>query len=194
MAYELVVIGTSYGGLQAVSTLLGGLPADFGAAIVVVQHRSKDSDETLVHLLQDHSRLPVREAEDKERIEPRTVYVAPPDYHTLVERGELALSVDAPVVFSRPSIDVLFETAAEAYGARAIGVVLTGANADGSMGLRRIQQLGGYTIVQDPSTALGRTMPQAAVAAVRVDAVLPIELIADQLVELVSRKRDGQRV
>ena len=193
MAYELVVIGTSYGGLQALSTLLDGLPPDFPGSVVIVQHRSKDSDDTLVNLLQEYSRLPLREAEDKEAIEAGTVYLAPPDYHTLVEDRAFSLSVDAPVVFSRPSIDVLFETAADAYGPRLVGVVLTGANADGSAGLRRIKRFGGYAIAQDPSTAAGPAMPRAAIAAVDVDAILPIEQIAGRLVELMAGLRAPHR-
>ena len=193
MAYELVVIGTSYGGLQALSVLLEGVPVDFPAAVVIVQHRSKDSDDTLANLLQERSRLPLREAEDKEAIEPGTVYLAPPDYHTLVEDRAFSLSVDAPVVFSRPSIDVLFETAADAYGPRAIGVVLTGANADGAAGLRHVKRRGGYAIAQDPSTAAGPAMPRAAIAAVDVDAVLPIEAIAGRLVQLCAGVRAPRR-
>ena len=174
MSYDLVVIGTSYGGLHALSVLLEGLPEGFRPAVAVVQHRSKDSDLTLVSLLSDRCSCEVREAEDKEPIEPGRVYVAPPDYHLLVEDGVFGLSTEAPVTYSRPSIDVLFETAADAYRERLIGVVLTGANADGTAGLRRIKEHGGYTIVQDPATAAGRAMPAAAVAGVRADAVLPL--------------------
>jgi two-component system chemotaxis response regulator CheB len=184
MSYDLVVVGTSYGGLHALGVLLEGLPADFHPAVAVVQHRSKDSDLTLVSLLSDRSIREVREAEDKEPIEPGRIYVAPPDYHLLVEDGVFGLSTEAPVTFSRPSIDVLFETAADAYRERLIGVVLTGANADGTAGLKRIKDQGGYAIVQDPATAAGRAMPAAAVAGVRADAVLPLERIAGHLVEI----------
>lgn len=182
--YELVVVGTSYGGLQAISTLLDGLPESFPAAVVIVQHRSKDSDGTLVELLREHSRLPIDEAEDKQAIAPGRVFLAAPDYHLLVDGASFALSVDAPVVFSRPSIDVLFESAAESYRERLVGVVLTGANADGAAGLRRIKELGGYTIVQEPAEAVSAIMPEAAIAATAVDAVLGIERIAKRLVRL----------
>ena len=140
--YVLVVVGTSYGGLQAMSTMLDGIPAGFGAAIAFVQHRSKDSDETLVRVLQEHSVLPVREAEDKMPIRTGRVYVAPPDYHLLVDAEFFALSTEAPVGFSRPSIDVFLESAAEAFGSRVIGVVLTGANADGARGLGAVKAAG----------------------------------------------------
>jgi len=186
---DLVAIGTSYGGLQALSVLLEGLPADFGPAIAVVQHRSRDSDETLARLLQDHSKLPVVEIDDKEPILPSHVYVAPPDYHLLVDRRTFALSVDAPVVFSRPSIDVFFESAAEALGPSVVGVLLTGANGDGAVGLQRIRSSGGYAIVQDPATAVGRAMPEAGIASGPIDEVVPLERISSRLVQLLSSKR-----
>jgi two-component system chemotaxis response regulator CheB len=186
MAYELVLFGTSFGGLQALSTILEGIPERFGAAIVIVQHRSKDSGDALPLLLQEHSRLPLSEAEDKETIAPGRVYLAPADYHLLVDGSAFALSVDAPVVFSRPSIDVLFESVAEAYGPRAIGVVLTGANGDGALGLRRIREHGGYAIVQEPSGAIAPPMPLAALEIAGADAVLEIDAIAPHLVRLVA--------
>ena len=184
--YVLVAVGTSYGGLHAMSSLLEGIPAGFGAAIVFVQHRSKDSDDTLVRVLQDHSRLPAREAEDKLPIVAGHVYVAPPDYHLLVDGDTFALSTEAPVAYSRPSIDVFFESAAEAYGEHAIGVVLTGANADGAVGLRAIKLAGGYAIVQDPETAAASPMPRAAIAAGGVDEVLPLTRIPERLRQLVA--------
>jgi len=188
MSPYVVVVGTSYGGLQALSMLLGGLPADFGAAMVVVQHRSRDSDETLSRLLQDRTSLPVVEVDDKDAIEPGHIFIAPPDYHLLIEGKTFALSTEAPVAFSRPSIDVLFESAAEALGDRVVGVLLTGANADGAVGLVRIKQRGGYVIVQDPETAVGRAMPAAGIAIAPVDIVLPLERIAGHLVDVVGRR------
>jgi two-component system chemotaxis response regulator CheB len=187
MGYELIVVGTSFGGLQALGTLLEGLPKGFGAAVVIVQHRSKDSDDTLTHLLQDRSRLPIREAEDKLAIAPGHVYIAPADYHLLVDGKSFALSTDPPVVFSRPSIDVLFEAAAEAYRERVVGVVLTGANADGAKGLRTIRELGGYGIVQAPESAVGPTMPLAAINIASPDEVVPLERVAERLVALVGQ-------
>lgn len=186
--FVLVAVGASYGGLQAMSMLLDGIPAAFGAALVFVQHRSKDSDETLVNVLQEHSRLPVQEAEDKLPIRAGRVYVAPPDYHLLVDAETFALSTEAPVAYSRPSIDVFLESASEAFGDRVVGVVLTGANADGARGLLAVKQAGGYAIAQDPDTAVSPAMPRAAIAAVAVDDVLPLERIASRLLELVASR------
>lgn len=183
--YELIAIGASWGGLQALSRLLAGIPVEVGQPIVVAQHRSPSSlDGGLTSLLQKHTTRVVREAEDKTRIAPGCVYLAPPDYHLLVEPGSLALSTDAAVQFARPSIDVLFESAADAYGSRAIGIVLTGASADGAAGLARIKERGGVAIVQDPESSERRHMPDAAIAATRADAVLPVEEIGAFLAEL----------
>jgi two-component system, chemotaxis family, protein-glutamate methylesterase/glutaminase len=175
MAYELCVIGASWGGLKAVGALLRGLPGRLEVAFAVAQHRGTDSRPGgLEELLQTHSRYPVLEAWDKGPIDPGNVYVAPPDYHLLVERGSFALSVDERVNFARPSIDVLFESASDAYGDRLIGVVLTGANQDGAAGLARIKRRGGVAIVQDPREAEAPAMPAAAIAATQADAVLPL--------------------
>ena len=146
--------------------VLGGLPPRFNVPVVIVQHRHRDSDQLLVSLLQEHTALRVQEVEDQTEIERGSVYVAPPDYHVLVDKGTLALSTDEPVRYSRPSIDVTFESAADAYAAATIGVVLTGANDDGSRGLRRIADRGGRAIVQDPATADSAVMPTAALRAV----------------------------
>jgi two-component system chemotaxis response regulator CheB len=174
--YELIAVGTSWGGLQALSLLLETLPVEVEQPIVVAQHRSVESaDGGLGFLLSQHTRRVVRDAEDKDRIEPGHVYLAPPDYHLLVERGWLALSTEGLVQYARPSVDVLFESAADAYRERAIGIILTGANNDGAHGLRRIKELGGVAIVQDPRTSERRAMPDAAIAATAADAILPIE-------------------
>jgi two-component system, chemotaxis family, protein-glutamate methylesterase/glutaminase len=176
--YALIVIGTSWGGLDALSVLLRGLRDDVHQPIVVAQHRSADSEAgALARLLQHHTRRVVVDPDDKTPLEPNHVYLGPPDYHVLVEGGHVALSTDAPVQFARPSIDVLFHSAADAYGERTIGIVLTGANADGAEGLARIKDRGGVAIVQDPSTSRKRTMPDAALAATVADAVLPLEEI-----------------
>ena len=166
VGYDLVVVGTSWGGLAALRTLLGGLPDTFKMAIAIVQHRHKESDHLLRTLLQEHSPLQVFEIEDKMPLQQGHIYVAPPDYHTLVEPGHFSLSTEAPVRFSRPSIDVTFLSAADSYGHRTVGIVLTGANADGSEGLRRISDRGGMAIIQDPATAERALMPTAAVKAV----------------------------
>jgi two-component system chemotaxis response regulator CheB len=176
--YELIVIGTSWGGLEALSRLLAGLHDDVRQPIVVAQHRSADSEDVVLgRLLQHHTRRVVTDPDDKTPLERDHVYLGPPDYHVLVENGHLALSTDAPVQFSRPSIDVLFQSAADAYGLRTIGIVLTGANSDGAEGLARIKARGGVAIVQDPATSKRRTMPDAALALTAADAVLPLDEI-----------------
>ena len=186
-AVELVAIGASWGGLHAIETVLGALPPDYGAAVVIAQHRQNDgNDGVLEHLLDAHCALAVTEAEDKQAVAPGAVVVAPADYHLLVEHGSLALSVDAPLHFSRPSIDVLLGSAADAYGDRSAGVILTGANADGAVGLAKIAARGGATIVQDPATAERREMPDAALWATPEARVLPLAQIGPALVELAA--------
>ena len=178
MRYEVIAIGASWGGLQAVGTLLEGIPVELDQTIVIAQHRSVESTRgVLESLLQHHIDRPVTEPVDKEPLEPRRVYVAPADYHLLVDGSRFAFSVDARVQFARPSIDVLFESVAEAYRDCAIGIVLTGANEDGAAGLAAIKRNGGVGIVQDPRTATKKSMPEAAIAAAQADAVLPLEEI-----------------
>ena len=177
MDYALIAIGTSWGGLQALSTLLDTLPDEVEPPIVVAQHRSPDSAGGLDEILQRHTRRRVAEAEDKQPLERGRVYVAPPDYHLLVEPGSLALSTEEAVQYARPSIDVLFESVADAYGERAIGIILTGANEDGAAGLAQIKARGGVAIVQDPASSERRRMPDAALAATQTDAVLRIDEI-----------------
>ena len=184
MAVRLVVVGASWGGLRAVTTLLEGLPPWFEPAVVVVQHRGPAPGMGLVEALAGRSALPVVEATDKEAILPGRVYLAPPDYHLLVERDALVLSIDEPEGFSRPSIDVLFESAADAYGTEVVGVLLTGASDDGAAGLKRIRTRGGVGIVQDPETAERRRMPEAGIAAGGAQRVLAVQSIAAFLVEL----------
>ena len=181
MKPSVVVVGTSAGGLRALEKILGSLPAGFSLPIACVQHRLKDS-ELFASVMQGMVALPVREAEDKEPFTAPGVYLAPPDYHLLVEPGGmLALSTDEPVSFSRPSIDVLFESAADAFGAGVLGVLLTGANHDGTRGLTRIRAAGGVAIVQDPKTAESPEMPTAAIASGAASAVLPLGDIAGEL-------------
>jgi two-component system, chemotaxis family, protein-glutamate methylesterase/glutaminase len=174
VGYDITVVGTSWGGLAALRTLVAGLPESFQMAVVLVQHRHKDSDHLLRALLQERTALEVCEVEDKMPIEHGRVYVAPPDYHTLVELGHFSLSTDAPVRYSRPSIDVTFGSAADSYGHRTVGIVLTGANADGADGLLRISNRGGMALVQDPATAESPVMPTAAVKAVPRARVMPL--------------------
>ena len=182
----IVVIGTSWGGLTALSEIVSGLPTDFPLPICIVQHRSKDSDALLVRLMQDLTPLCVRDAEDKETLCAGNIYIAPPDYHMLVETEYISLTVDSPVRFSRPSIDVLFRSAADTFGASTIGVVLTGANEDGAAGLARIAARGGKTIVQDPKTAESPIMPVSALRAVPGASVVPLDQISAELAKLVT--------
>jgi two-component system, chemotaxis family, protein-glutamate methylesterase/glutaminase len=176
--YELVCIGASWGGLAAVGQVLTDLPEEIDLPIVIAQHRHPDSLEgTLAELLGLRVDRPVVDVEDKMPIERRHVYIAPRDYHLLVQRGSFALSVDERVQYSRPSIDVLFESAADAYGTAVIGIILTGANEDGAAGLAKIKRSGGVAVIQDPAGATRRTMPDAAIAATAADAILPLEEI-----------------
>lgn len=183
--YQLIVIGCSMGGMAAMEAVFSPLPEDFRVPIIVVQHRYRTSGEALPAFLRRHSKLNVVDATDKQWIRPGHVYLAPADYHLLVDRGgELSLSVEDAVSYSRPSIDVLFESASDAYLGNLIGVVLTGANADGARGAKRIKEHGGFVVVQDPGTAESPAMPQAAIAATRVDRILPLDRIGPFLVEL----------
>lgn len=182
--YEIVVVGTSWGGLAALRTLVDAIPAEFPVPLVLVQHRHRSSDMLLARLLQDRTSLDVFEVEDKMSIAPGHIYVAPPDYHLLVEDGYLTLSTDEPVRYSRPSIDVTFNSAADTYAERVVGVVLTGANADGATGLRRIADRGGLAIVQDPGTAESPAMPMAAIASVPRAIVQPLAQLAAYVASL----------
>jgi two-component system chemotaxis response regulator CheB len=176
--YELICIGASWGGLTAVGRVLADLPEEIDLPIVVAQHRHPDSlAGTLAELLSLRIDRPVLDVADKMPIERRHVYIAPPDYHLLVQRGSFALSLDERVQYSRPSIDVLFESAADAYGTGVIGIILTGANEDGAAGLAEIKRRGGVAVIQDPAGAMRRTMPEAAIAATVADAIIPLEEI-----------------
>lgn len=164
--YEAIVIGTSAGGLYALAALLGDLPADYPLPLVVVQHRAKDQKDLLEDVLQSKAKIRVRQADEKEAIAGGCVYVAPPDYHLLVEQDRsFSLSVEAQVRYSRPAIDVLFESAAEVYRQRLVGIILTGANDDGTEGMRAVRKYGGLTIAQDPGEAEYPFMPKAAITA-----------------------------
>ena len=180
---ELIVVGCSMGGMYALEKILKTLPKEFCVPIAVAQHRHKKSNEGLPAFLRRVTPMEVVDADDKQRIEPGKVYLAPADYHLLVEKGEFQLSVDDLVRHSRPSIDVLFETAADAYGPNLIGIVLTGANDDGAAGARRIKKRGGVVIAQDPKTAEATQMPEAAIATGAVDQILRLEDIATFLAE-----------
>lgn len=177
--YEAVVIGSSAGGLNALKTLFRGLDRNFKLPVIMVQHISPDSENYMVHILNDLKKIPVKEADEKERPVPGTAYMAPPNYHLLIEPDRtFTLTVDERVNYARPSIDVLFETAAEAYKDTLIGIILTGANNDGSRGLKKIRDFGGLTIVQDPETAEVDSMPRAAVQTAHPHHTIALEEIA----------------
>jgi two-component system chemotaxis response regulator CheB len=183
-APSLAVVGASWGGLEAVGSLLAGLDERCELAIAIAQHRAPDAPaDQYVRSIQARSALPVREADDKAPIEPGHVYVAPADYHLLVDEGRFGLTLEAPVRFSRPSIDVLFESAADAYGEDVVAVVLTGANDDGCRGSLRIKEAGGTVYVQDPESAERREMADGVIGSGAADAVLTIDQIAVRLNE-----------
>lgn len=188
MKYRAIVIGTSAGGIEASVHILGKLPVTFALPIILVQHLHKDQDVVaLVQLYNDRIPVQVKEAEEKEQIQPGHIYLAPPDYHLLIERDEtFSLSVDEKVNYSRPSIDVLFESAADVYGPSLIGVLMTGANHDGALGLQRIKQYGGITLVEDPATAKFPEMPKSALACTEVDYVLSLDALEKVLFTLAA--------
>lgn len=176
--YQAVVIGASAGGLAAVGAILSELKSTFCIPILLAQHISPHVDSHLAAHFANKTTLTVNEAEDKEPIKRGNLYIAPPNYHLLVEfDGCTALSVDPPVNYSRPSIDVLFESAADYFGDELIGIILTGANSDGAAGLQRIKERGGMTVVQSVESAEAQAMPQAAIEAADVDHILPLEAI-----------------
>lgn len=181
---EAVVIGASAGGIEALGVLLPALDARCRAAVLVVVHMPRQRPSLLSELFSERCALPVMQAVDKQPVEPGHVYFAPPDYHLLVDCAEdgapmLSLSVDEPVHFSRPSIDVLFESAAECFGEQLAGVILTGANDDGVRGLGAVARAGGLTVVQDPAEALAATLPASAVRSGLAQQVLPLAGIRD---------------
>ncbi|WP_207513999.1 chemotaxis protein CheB [Longitalea luteola] len=187
-AYDAIVIGASAGGLYVMIRILHDLPAGFPIPIIVVQHRSKDERALLEEVLQQKCTIRIKQADEKELIQPGTVYFAPPDYHLLVERDEtFSLSFDAPVNYSRPSIDVLFETAAEVYKEGLLGILLTGANKDGARGIKKIRLAGGTTIAQSPETADYPEMPRSAISTGYVQHVLTPEKIEEFLLTVEKR-------
>ncbi|MFC5271196.1 chemotaxis protein CheB [Adhaeribacter terreus] len=188
MKYEAIVIGTSAGGLLALTTLLEALPADFPLPIIVVQHRSKDERNLLEELLSQKCKIAIKQADEKEKIEKGVVYFAPPDYHLLIERDQtFSLSYDTKVNYSRPAIDILFETAAFVYKQHLLAIILTGANADGANGIKTIRKTGGTTIAQNPASAQFPAMPQAAIDTGCIDKILELTEIKDLLIGLGKR-------
>lgn len=187
--YDAVVIGVSAGGIAALDVILPALTSGFCAAVLIVQHMAADGGDFLIEHFGNICGLPVMEAVDKEEVRSSTIYFAPANYHLLVERQKtMALSTEAKVNFSRPSIDVLFSSAADAYCRRLAGIILTGANHDGAAGLADVKSRGGFTIVQSPETAEVPIMPESALAATRVDKILPLWEIGPFLLELVGSR------
>ncbi|MDI6736451.1 MAG: chemotaxis protein CheB [bacterium] len=198
MSFKIIVIGVSKGGLQALQTVLSALTAEFPLPVVIVAHRERNSDDEFKQLLQQVSCLSVVEVEDKQPILPGFVFLAPAGYHLLIEAPSslhppyFALSTTEPVRYARPSIDVLFESAAEVYDNGVIGVILTGTMKDGASGLAAIKKAGGLAIVQDPTTAMASSMPEAAIAATKVDKILPLEEIGPFLNDFLTPRRENE--
>lgn len=191
---EAIVIGGSAGALDVLQVVLPALPRTLRAAVAVVLHMLPGRPSGLVDIMSRSTQLFVREVEDKQPLEPGVVYFAPPNYHLLIEKQRyFSLSVDEPVLFSRPAIDVLFESAADVYGPALVGVLLSGANEDGAAGLARIRALGGATIVQAPDGAIARPMPEAAIRLGAAEHVLPSDQIAPLLTRLVSGEEPESR-
>ncbi|HEY0709608.1 MAG TPA: chemotaxis protein CheB [Polyangia bacterium] len=189
---EMVVVGASLGGLTAVRKILSVLPAEFAPAVAIVQHRRADADSHLPEILSGSCVLPLIEVEDKEDLRAGCIYLAPANYHLLVEGESFFLSIDPPVCFARPSIDVLFESAADRFGPAVAAVVLTGSSDDGAAGARAIKRAGGTVLVQDPREAESPVLPKATIAATSVDAILPITKLGERLVSLCGKKPTRQ--
>jgi two-component system chemotaxis response regulator CheB len=185
---DAIVIGTSAGGVEALTRILPSIPATLAAAILIVVHVPRERPSLLGEIFRAKCKLHVDEAVDKADIKPGTIYFAPPDYHMLVDRGpQIALSVDDVVQFSRPSIDVLFESAADIYGARLLGVLLTGGNEDGAAGMAYIAQCGGSTILQDPAEAIAAAMPEGALKVMKPTHILRLDDIRNLLMALATK-------
>jgi two-component system chemotaxis response regulator CheB len=183
MAYQLLVIGASVGGSKAITTILKALPQDFPVPVAIVLHRAKNAG-SLSDFFQKNCALSVLEVQDKTIIQKGYVYLAPADYHLIVDKNYFSLSLDEHIHFARPSIDVLFESAADSFGTKVIGVLLTGSSSDGAEGLLLIRQCGGYTIVEDPGTAESRIMPEAALELNAASQVLQLDKIPRHLIKL----------
>jgi len=178
---RIVVIGGSKGGIKAMETILSGIDSSFPHPVVLVLHRIANKEDVLIKIIQHHCRIPAAEPDDKDPVLSGHLYLAPADYHIMIEDGCFHLSIDEPVHHSRPSIDVLFVSAAEDYGNGVTAILLTGANADGTRGLMAVKRKRGTTLVQYPETAEAPEMPRSAIAAGAADQVLSLESIADYL-------------
>ena len=185
MGYEAIVIGVSSGGLKALKLIFSALPSDFAVPVIIVQHIGPRSENSWIKLLNDSCAIPIKEADEKEKVGTGNIYVAPSNYHLMIEEDKtFSLTIDERVNFARPSIDVLFESAAEAYKEKLIGIILTGANNDGTKGVKRIKERGGMVIIQDPNTAESSYMPASAIAAIQPDYILELDQIGELLMKI----------
>ena len=189
MKYEAIVIGVSSGGMNAMKVIFSLLPKNFRTPIIIVQHMGARSDSQFIRLLNNQSNVSIKEADEKEEIENGNVYIAPPNYHLMIERDKtFSLTIEERVNYARPSIDVLFESAADAYQDKLIGVILTGSSSDGTAGLKKIKEYGGLTIAQDPKTAESGYMPASAITMVPMDFILSLEEIIKLLIKIDNQK------
>lgn len=189
MSYNAIVIGVSAGGMNALKLMFSLLPKSFVTPIIIVQHISAHSDSEWIRLLKEKSNIKIKEADEKEKIENATVYIAPPNYHLLIEKDKtFSLTIDERVNFARPSIDVLFESAADAYKNELIGIVLSGSNQDGTKGMMRIKEHNGLTIVQNPDTAEYSAMPSSVISKIQVNHILALEDIIKLLIKIDKQK------
>ena len=180
--FKAAVIGVSAGGIKTLNIILEGLPRDYPIPIIIVMHRHAESDSALEKHFDDLLKLSVHQAGDKDPIKNGTVYFAPPNYHLMIEENHtFSLTIDSPVHYARPSIDILFETAAEFYGGELLGIILTGANSDGALGIKAVKHQGGFTIVQNPDSAEYPDMPNAAINTIKPDLILSPQEIGDYL-------------
>lgn len=183
--YKAIVIGVSAGGLKALTVLFSGLPQKYPLPIMVTQHLHPEEESNLAELLGRDTLVKVKEADDKEKLMPGCIYLAPPNYHLLIERNKtFSLSSDEKVTYSRPSIDVMFESAAYVWHSKLIGIILTGASSDGSAGIKTIKKMGGFTIAEDPATAEYPVMPQFAIDTDSIDKILTLEKINKFLIDI----------
>lgn len=195
MHYEAIVIGVSSGGMNVLKIISAALPIDFKIPIIIVQHVGAHSDSKWIQFLNEKSTLLIKEADEKEKIEKGTMYIAAPNYHLLIEKDKtFSLTIDERVNFARPSIDVLFESAAEAYREKLIGIVLTGSNNDGTKGIIRIKECGGLTIIQDPKTAESPYMPKSAIDAIEADYILSLEDIVELLIKIDNQNNNFNKL
>jgi two-component system chemotaxis response regulator CheB len=187
MQYEAIVVGVSSGGLKALRFIFSVLPSDFVVPVIVVQHVGSRSENTWIKILNDSSNISIKEADEKEKVRAGHIYVAPSNYHLLIEKDKtFSLTIDERVNFARPSIDVLFESAAEVYREKLIGIILTGSNSDGAKGVKRIKECGGLVIIQDPETAESSSMPASALALIQPDYIVALNQISDLLIKITK--------